>query len=245
MSSTDTNDASRRWPELSAAIHRASRYLSSDTLSEARKTQLVDQLDALGVLKNLDLQQRDDLALFVFDVSTVLESTPDKKWIREERKTSQQLRMLNRKKGKLRTALEELTAYWISIGGPTTESLWDESRGPTGNVYLIENLAFLTSIPHALEAIKEEIDSLAFPTDFGRHTLDRPVLDKRVIAIALDDLFVAQCRRSRRESEIRVAKIGNHFWKWDVAVREKGKDDKWRGSEAIRKLLKRHSPRRP
>lgn len=56
---------------------------------------------------------------------------------------------------------------------------------------------------------------------------------------ALYDFFVNDCRLHPKHAEIRVGKIGNHFWDWDVAVIERSstRDDVWKGCEAVRKAI--------
>lgn len=62
--------------------------------------------------------------------------------------------------------------------------------------------------------------------------------------LRLYDFFVQQCKLERSEAQIRVAKIGNHFWDWDLPVIEKPKRlrDERKGCEAIRKAVERRKP---
>jgi hypothetical protein len=65
-------------------------------------------------------------------------------------------------------------------------------------------------------------------------------VDRRSIVTALADFFVNDCDCSKHDSEIRIAKIGNRFWGWHYAIREKYEgEDKWRGCDAVRNLLRR------
>jgi hypothetical protein len=246
LPSAGTKRSSGLWAKSCVKLHRLNPILRSESLNDSRRHQLIAQLGKLDVLGRLDPPQRFTLAQFVADVSDVLECTPKRKWLAEERKSPQQLRMLNRKKAKLIKAFEDLRAYWNGLGAP--EGAETESGEPItarGNALLVEFLDRSWSVGGSIHEIKAAIDSLQFPTDAGRPSLEQPAIEKAWIALALNDLFVGDCGCSKRDSEIRIAKIGNKFWNWGVAVRGKGEGDNWRGSEAVRKLLKRHSTGKP
>jgi hypothetical protein len=53
--------------------------------------------------------------------------------------------------------------------------------------------------------------------------------------------FLLECGVQRADAEVRVAKIGNQLWDWDVAfvIQPKPLSDERRGSEAVRKAIAR------
>ena len=61
--------------------------------------------------------------------------------------------------------------------------------------------------------------------------------------VVLYNFFASECRLKKNESEVRVGKIGNYLWDWEVAVTEKypGKGENWKGCPAVRKAVKRRS----
>jgi hypothetical protein len=62
--------------------------------------------------------------------------------------------------------------------------------------------------------------------------------------LALYDFFVSDCRLKKNEAEVRVAKIGNQLWDWNVAVIETPRrlTDERKGCEAVRKAVERKKP---
>jgi len=57
--------------------------------------------------------------------------------------------------------------------------------------------------------------------------------------------LVCKCHLSKKDAEIRVAKIGNRFLGWNISLREKyGGEDSWRGSTAIRQRIATRCPER-
>ena len=63
---------------------------------------------------------------------------------------------------------------------------------------------------------------------------------KAEATIELTSFFVTECGCSQSEADIRTAKMGNHLWGWDDAIREKyAGEDKFRGADAVRSRRRR------
>jgi hypothetical protein len=59
--------------------------------------------------------------------------------------------------------------------------------------------------------------------------------------VTLYDFFVSDCRLKKNEAEVRVGKIGNQLWDWNVDITERypGEGENWKGCPAVRKAVAR------
>ena len=257
------NNSPARWKDYFARLHQVACSLSSEQLDDEHKARLLEQLDGLKVLRTLDAEQRDTLANFVFDAAVFVEEplgsplrvlgAPRKKWLREKRKSPQQLRKLEAKTAKLRSAFDDLVSYWVGMGGSVGAPYIDEEHPAEGNIYLIADLDELFGVCDVLEDIDTAIgaltDALTVPDAVETSEDDNlwPTVRRARLAMALDDFFRKECGLSdANDSEVRIAKIGNKFWRWQYRFREQYDGvTGWKGCDGVRKLLKRHWPSGP
>lgn len=235
------------WLRLSQHIKKAARARGPWPFPTDQPAEILERLRSLGVLHDLQDRQAMAVAEFVRDVTLWTEHTPKKEWLRTFRSSNQHLRKLNRKVDKLRKAFKGLTEYWTAIGGKSLEVWpWDEPE-PKGNVLLVNDLDEdygVTAILDSIAIAIQQLDPIPTHVALAKQESSQQITLKTAVVVALNDLFVTDCRLSNNESEIRIAKVGNHLWKWKFDYRERSEGaELWRGCEAVRKILKRYVDR--
>ncbi len=202
------------------------------------------RLSRLDVSAGLSHQQRRQLSGLVLDLSALYEV-----WHREKRQVAWgrvlakrspgQVRKLERKIAKVRDQLDETLEYVRSVG---------VGSGPdqTGNVYLariLDGISSSSAVPQLRKA-QEAIDEIRLPSPEDLQRDPPPAALRRIAQQSTEvlfDFFVTECGLLKNEAEVRIAKIGAEFWNWQVSYNEEyeGDFENWKGSDAIRKRMKR------
>ena len=158
-------------------------------------------------------------------------------------KTPTQVRRLNRKLRSASTAVKALMAEIKTVRESENRYLAyqiDTRPVPVrgGALDFVSQVEQLAQLAHAVDVIKfPPEDASQAPTSRSLPTSD--VLKDQAVS-ALYHLFTNECGLKQNEAEVRVAKIGNAFWGWNLTYREQyGGADDWKGSDAVRKRLAR------
>jgi hypothetical protein len=180
-------------------------------------------LESLGVLHDLTEDQRRKLAEIVTEFyaqgDTVKWLKPVKReqraWAKHGRK---RIRKLKARMTDASRAIEAVRSHLKKIGVTPHRS---------AEMSLSQALAILELAP--LRKAEAMVSSLA--TTQSSKDVMRP----------LYDFLVVECGLKHNDAEVRVGKIGNYFWDWNVALTEhySGRGENWKGCPAVRKAVAR------
>jgi hypothetical protein len=178
-------------------------------------------LARLGVMEALTESQRDDLSLAVADLYATDTSA---KWLASETKLRaawakdghRRIHKLKTKLARVVAALKDVRDYIDDIGiatSPTTDDALNEAEAVLDPQALKHSEVLVASLSEA----EPPVDAM----------------------LTLHELFVSYGLKNN-EAEVRVAKIGNHLWDWNVQVTERysGREN-WKGCPAVRKAVRR------
>ena len=227
--------------------------LEDEALSELKEYR--NRLAPLGVLEGMSPAQQLMLAdrVWLFDEGyRRYEGDPehgdgDRDFIRIQKvyrqKTPTQVRRLNRK---LQSASEAVKALMAEIKAVrASENRYLAYQIDTRRVRVkgeeldfVSQVEQLAQLAHAVDAIRfPPEDASQAPTSRSLSTSD--VLKDQAVR-ALYHLFTNKCGLKKNEAEVRVAKIGNEFWGWNLDYTDHYDGaDGWKGCDAIRKRLAR------
>ena len=193
--------------------------IRNDTLDD-----YVSIFDKLNVSSDLSYEQLLTLASLVRQFYAEGDSVkwlnePQREWRGWRDEGSRRITTLDRKASGARRAIAEVRDYMVSIG--LGNRLLD---GTLEGAIAALNTDDLAEAAALIPSIKV--------TDVDR------------AAVVLYDFLVHQCGLLQNEAEVRVGKIGNYLWDWDVkVVEEYGKRENWKGCEAVRKAVRRRKRR--
>jgi hypothetical protein len=203
------------------------------------------QLEGLGVLANLNEQQRFEVGALLFDIDAAYKESPQFSTLQRSLVAARNqgrgtARRLARKIVSVADALDELAKYCAQV----------YARWPVPAVEIFGTLPNPTALSNeaiqyrcTAQGILENADLLA--TTFRLResyvpTSRTPRDLKSIATLQLTSYFMTSCALSRAEAEIRASKIGNLMWKWNDKIREKYEGEtRFRGSEAARSRRRR------
>lgn len=180
-------------------------------------------LTKIGVLQDLSTTQQRQLSALVTEFSAQGHRV---KWLARQQRQRRawakegprRLQNLKNKMAKARTAIQAVRNYLENvevITGSTVNDALDRAVAILDSAALQEAAAVVSS----LETTEPSEDAI----------------------LALYDFLASECGLKKNEAQVRVGKIGNSYWDWNVALAERysGRGESWKGCAAVRKAVAR------